>query len=144
MPGPYTIDASVFLNGSDARESGSAVSFEFLRRAGILRAAIIEPTLVLPEVAASAARSRGDVRQAIELVDAIRRSVNIRFIPLDNMLADFAVSVATRSRLRGSDAVYGAVAQRYSAMLVTLDREQRQRLDGFVVVHTPEEALALL
>ena len=143
MPEPYTIDASVFLNAWDTREAGRQASYDFLRRAGIVHAALFLPTLVLPEVAASATRN-GNPSRGTSLVEAIKRSVNVRFIELDREFADLAVTVATRSRLRGSDAVYAAVALRYSTVLVTRDGEMRQRLVGIVTAQTPEEALALL
>lgn len=74
----------------------------------------------------------------------VEQASNVRFVALDSDHARDAVNVATRSRLRGSDAVYAAVALRYGAVLVTRDGEMRQRLANVLTVQTPEESLALL
>ena len=46
-------------------------------------------------------------------------------VPLDVALAQQAVEVAAQHRLRGSGAVYAAVALRFGSPLVTLGRERR-------------------
>jgi hypothetical protein len=43
--------------------------------------------------------------------------------------------------LRGADAVYIAVARRYSSILVSLDREQRERAATVVTARTPTDVL---
>ena len=63
---------------------------------------------------------------------------------LDDLLAEEAVQLATQCRLRGADAVYGAVAKRHGCKLVTRDQQQLDRLKGAVTCLTPEEALAQL
>lgn len=50
--------------------------------------------------------------------------------------------LAGRHRRRGADAVYVAVALRYSAVLVTLDRQQQELSDDVVTVRTPADVLA--
>ena len=44
-------------------------------------------------------------------------------------------------RLRSNDAVYAAVALRFGSILVTLDREQHDRLARVLTSYTPGEAL---
>ena len=51
-------------------------------------------------------------------------------------------AAAAQYRLRGSDAVYAAVALRFGSVLVTLDREQRERLEEIVTSRYPTEILA--
>jgi predicted nucleic acid-binding protein len=63
-------------------------------------------------------------------------------VPLDSTLAEVAAEIAGQHRLRGSDAVYAAVALRFGALLVTLDREQRERVAGFVDAQYPAEVCA--
>jgi len=63
-------------------------------------------------------------------------------IPLDGTLAQQAADVAAQYRLRGSDAVYAAVALRFGSTLVTLDREQRERVADVLNARYPAEALA--
>ena len=47
--------------------------------------------------------------------------------------------MAAQYRLRGSDAVYAAVALRFGASLLTVDREQRERVAGVQPAYTPVE-----
>lgn len=118
------------------------MSAEFLQRVYVEQAPLILPTLVLPEVAAPIARGQRDPRRARQSADSIARWPNVRLISLDRAFADFAVSVVLLARLRGSDAVYATVAQRFGTVLVTRDREMRERLDALVPVRTPAEALS--
>ena len=55
---------------------------------------------------------------------------------------DKAAGVAAQHHLRGSDAVYAAVALRFGSTLVTLDREQRERVAEALTARYPAEALA--
>jgi predicted nucleic acid-binding protein len=62
-------------------------------------------------------------------------------VPLDAALAQQAVAIAAQQRLRGSDAVYGAVAVRFGTTLVTRDREQRDRLTTIIPAVEPGDLL---
>jgi predicted nucleic acid-binding protein len=72
---------------------------------------------------------------------ALGRLAHVVWVPLDESLARQAADVAAQYRLRGSDAVYAAVALRFGSTLVTLDREQRDRIAGAVSTRYPVEAL---
>jgi predicted nucleic acid-binding protein len=61
---------------------------------------------------------------------------------VEPVLAQQAVDVAAQHRLRGSDAVYAAVALRFGCTLVTLDREQRERVGQVLTARYPVEVLA--
>jgi predicted nucleic acid-binding protein len=58
------------------------------------------------------------------------------------MLARQAADIAAQHRLRGSDAVYAAVAQRFGSTMITLDREQHDRVSDAIRALYPGEALA--
>ncbi|PMP81341.1 MAG: hypothetical protein C0183_12395 [Roseiflexus castenholzii] len=51
-----------------------------------------------------------------------------------------AAAITARHRLRGSDAIYVAVVQRFGAVLVTLEAEQRFSAAAIVPVRIPEDA----
>jgi predicted nucleic acid-binding protein len=105
---------------------------------------IIVPTLLLPQVAAAISRGRDDAALAQAFASAVRRLPYLVWVPLDEVLAQQSVDVAAQHRLRGSDAVYAAVALRFGSTLITLDQEQRDRLAGAVTTRYPAEALAEL
>ena len=141
MPGPYTIDASIFLNAFNQAEAGHSESLELLRRLQAKNYPIIVPTLLLPEVSAAIRRGRGDAALAQQFATALSRLPHLVLIPLDTSLAFLACEVSAQHRLRGADAVYAAVALRFASDLITLDREQHDLLAGLLVAHYPKELL---
>ena len=72
---------------------------------------------------------------------SVRSLPNLLVVPLDETLAELAVDIAAKQRLRGSDTVYLAVAQHYGTALVTLDQEQYNRGSEIVPTHTPSEVI---
>lgn len=142
MASVYTIDASVFLNAFNPYEMGHEESHRLLARLQEQSAPIVVPTLLLPEVAAAVSRGREDEELAREFAAALSRLPHLVLIPLDTTLARQAADVAAHYHLRGSDAVYAAVALRFGSTLVTRDREQRERVADALTVRYPAEALA--
>jgi predicted nucleic acid-binding protein len=138
----YTVDASVFLNAFNSTERGHEGSAAFFARVRATASPIIVPTLLLPEVAATITLGHGDAALARSFADAIARLPNLVLVPLDRELAEQAANVAAGFHLRGSDAVYVAVALRFNADLVTRDREQRERAAGALTAISPEEAIS--
>jgi predicted nucleic acid-binding protein len=142
MASTYTVDASVFLNAFNPYEAGHEDSRRCLARLQEGAVPIIVPTLLLPEVAAAISRGRQDESLAREFVEALGRLPHLVWVPMDMTLARQAVDAAAQFRLRGSDAVCAAVALRFGAKMITLDREQRERLGAALATQTPAEALA--
>ena len=144
MTSTYTVDASVFLNGFNPYEAGHEESRRLLTLMLERAAPIVVPTLLLPEVAAAIGRGRQDADLAREFATTLSRLPHLVLIPLDITLAQQATDVAAQCLLRGSDAVYVAVALRFGSTLVTLDREQRERVTDVVPARYPTEALSEL
>lgn len=140
----YTIDASVFVNAFNSYELGHANSSRFLEYIKAQAFPIIVPTLVLPEVAAAVSRGSRNATLARKLVNAVGRLPNLLVVSVDDVLARQAADVAADYRLRGSDAVYVAVALRFGATLVTLDQEQAARVASVLTTQDPLEALNIL
>jgi predicted nucleic acid-binding protein len=137
----FTVDASVFINAFNPREAGHEDSFRFLRRLQQDLTQIVVPTLLLPEVAGAVARGRDDATLAKEFASAVAAIPHLVLIPLTPDLATEAARVAADYRLRGSDAVYASIALQFASTLVTLDREQRERVASVVPATSPSEAL---
>lgn len=137
----YTIDASVHLCALNPSEVHSAASRAFLEFVQQQEVPLFCPTLLLVEVAAAVARVFDDAERAAALAGALRGLPNQTLVPLDHALADRAVRLAAVARLRGADAVYAAVAEHYRTTLVTLDRQQLDRLPPEVKTSRPAEAL---
>jgi len=144
MAGPYTVDASVFLNAFNPGEVGHTDSNRFLSLLQTRAIPMIAPTLLLPEVSAAISRGRQDADLARAFANTLSRLPHLVLVPLDVALAQQAVEFAAQHRLRGSDAVYAAVALRFGSPLVTLDREQRDRIAKVLVTSTPADTLKTL
>lgn len=140
----FTIDASVHINALNPNESGSAVSQACLRQIIEARKPIFSPTLLLVEIAAAIARALDNQELAVELCEVIQALPGQIWVPLDEPLAKESAQLGAIARLRGADAVYAAVAQRFGTILVTLDRQQLERLDGVVVAMKPSDVLQSL
>ncbi len=138
----YTVDASVHINALNAHEQGAQESQAFLMRLEDECLEVICPTLLVAEVAAALSRALGDPVQGLAFARAVRDLPNLALVSLDESLADLAAELAARHRLRGTDAVYAAVAQRHGAVLVTNDRQQLERLKSILPVVRPGQALA--
>ena len=139
--GPFTVDASVFLNAFNPHEAGHDESHRLLARLQAEAIPIVVPTLLLPEVAGTVARGRRDQVLAREFSRAISRLPHLVLVALDALLAQRALELAAEYRLRGSDAVYTTVAMQFGSTLVTLDREQRERVAKIIPARWPSEAI---
>lgn len=137
----YTIDASIHVNAVNPTEAGFSISQAFLRLLRQYHVPQVCPMLLLVEIAASVARALDDTGYAIRLAAMIRTWPDHVLVPLDGPLVERAVQIAAGARLRGADAVYAAVAEQYNATLVTLDRQQLERLPSIVRVLDPADAI---
>jgi predicted nucleic acid-binding protein len=99
---------------------------------------IIVPVLVLPEISAALSRGQGKPELGLSFVRELRNFPNTTFIDVDESVANLAVDIAANNRLRGSDAVYAAVALRFGTELITLDKEQLDRLPKVLSVRMPK------
>ena len=140
----YTVDASVWVNGSNPAEPGHALSRALLNTLAARAIPLILPWLVLPEVAGAISRSRRDPLRGAAFAQTLAHLPHVAFVQLDDTNAGAVAALAARVGLRGADALYAAVAQAHSTTLISLDREHHTRLVGIVPVLTPAAALAQL
>ena len=122
MNSPVTIDASVFVSAFTPTEPGHQASKSFMLSTREQSIPIIVPILVLPEISAAISRGQGKPELGKAFVQELRSFPNTTFIDVDETVAYLAVDIAASNRLRGSDAVYAAVALRYGTELITLDK----------------------
>jgi predicted nucleic acid-binding protein len=137
MNPPVTVDASVFVSTFTPTEPAHEASKAFMLGVREQATPIIVPVLVLPEISAALSRGQGKPELGLTFVQELRNFPNTTFIDVDDGIATLAVEVAAKHRLRGSDAVYAAVALRFGTELITLDREQLARLPKVVAVRVP-------
>ncbi len=140
----FVVDASVHLNALNPAEAGSVESQALLERLFGKPWPVISPTLLLVEVAAAVTRVFDDSTRGLAVAEAVRGLPGQVWVSLDENLAREAARLAAEHRLRGADSVYAAVAHRYGATLITLDRQQLERLPPDLPALTPARALARL
>jgi predicted nucleic acid-binding protein len=140
----YTVDTSVHISALNPAESGSADSRVFLAHVQDQHIPLFSPTLLVVETAAAVARALDDTERAVALAAVLHDWPNQMLVPLDEALAERAANLAAAVRLRGADAVYAAVAQQYGTTLVTLDRQQLERLPPLVRTACPSDVLRTL
>jgi predicted nucleic acid-binding protein len=138
----YTVDASVFVNAFQSHEEGHPASRRFLDGLRDSGSPLVVPTLLFTEIAGALARGCDDAAIGRKFAKAVSRLPYLVSVSLDKRLALQAANVAANHRLRGSDAVYAAVAQRFGSLLVSRDKEQLRRLSELVVVRRPEDLIA--
>lgn len=138
MNGPVTIDASVFVSAFTPSEPAHPTSKAFLRVIRESGTSILLPTLAIVEIAAAIGRGQRRPDLGYTFALEVSRLPQVTLIGLDEWLAQEAAEIAARYHLRGSDAVYAAVARRFATVLVTLDREQLERAAALIPVRRPE------
>jgi predicted nucleic acid-binding protein len=139
MKSPVTIDASVFISAFTPTEPAHEASRAAMAAIRSQAIPIIEPVLVLLEISAALSRGQNKPDLGRAFVNALKQFSNLTFVDVDASLADLAVDVAAQYKLRGSDAVYAAVALRFGTELITLDREQLEGLPKAIPVQKPGE-----
>lgn len=98
---------------------------------------VAAPTIFLAEIGGAVARRTGDVALARRAVSTFMRLPGVELVPETRQIGIVATALAIDLRLRGTDAVYIAVAAHLNASLVTWDQEQLTRGDAAIAVQTP-------
>jgi predicted nucleic acid-binding protein len=131
------IDASVYIALVNAHEREHSSSWAWFEHAQATGEAIVAPVMLLSEIAAALSRGIGDPTLAHRVVQQLARSDVIELIPVTLAMAEQAAVIAAEHRIRGCDAVYVALAEQLSNVLVTLDRQQLERGAAVVPVRAP-------
>ena|SRR2546426_9564185 len=137
----YVVDASVWVShfaAADLNHLDTRAWFKQVRSAGEL---IFGPVLLLPEVAGAISRRTQNPEFGRQTIAGLERMPRLRLSPLEDRFSEFAARIAAQLRIKGSDAVYVALAASMGIPLVTWDREQRQRATRAVDARTPSELL---
>lgn len=135
---PVTIDASVFVSSFTPGEPAHKESKAFMLNIREQSTPIIVPVLLLPEISAALSRGQGKPELGLAFVQELKNLPNTTFIDVNDSIAMLASEIAAKHRLRGSDAVYAAIALRFGTELITLDKEQLARLPKVVAVKLPK------
>ena len=129
------IDASVWVGYYHEPDPAHAQCSTWLEAAIVGGMRLVAPSLLVAEVAAALTRL-GKPETATRAIDHLTRG-GLELVELDSIRARRAAEVALATRVRGADAVYLALAEERGDVLVTLDRQQRERGGALVDVREP-------
>lgn len=138
----YVIDASVWTSRFIPSDENHAESHEWIESVRISRTKVVEPTLILPEIAGAVARRTHDSNLGNEVAASIADMQLLTLTPLEQGAASLTADLAASLMIKGSDAVYLAVAESTGFELVTWDKEQLERGGDRVPVRRPSDLLA--
>lgn len=136
-----TLDANVFVAALTPANAHFSDSLALLTQIRAEQIEVVCPSLVLPECAGAVIRPTGRLSLARKALAFVQTLPGIRLVSLTDDGAQRAADIAINCRLRGADAVYAAVAQEYSAILVTWDQELLTRGMAAVSTMTPTDWL---
>ena len=131
------VDASIWVDLSIPSDPRHTVTRQWFNGLVSNGGSVVAPSILLAEVAGAVSRQTGRLRLGHQVLSSLLTNRSVRLIPVDAILAEAAAELAVDLRLRGADAVYVAVAQRFGVPLVTWDQEQLQRAAAVVATRTP-------
>ena len=122
-----TVDSSVIISTllpSEKRHEEACAIWDRVLSGEI---AAVMPYSVLVEVVAAIRRRTGSELFAHETQKMMEGLSNVSFVMLDRRSAAKACQIATKTGLRGMDALVVQVAKEYKAELITFDLEMQQK-----------------
>lgn len=143
-PVGFVLDASVLVAFLRPGDPFHVDADAMMKRLTLMPVTLYVPAMAFAEVAAALARGEDDTALALSGISHLSQLRRLRVIDVDKSVGWMAAYAAASYRISGCDAVYVALAQKLSAVLITLDRQQRERSPRTVVAQTPADVLASL
>ena len=137
------VDASVWISVLVPADSRHGASRRWFNRWHLGNRQIVVPILFPVEVAGAVSRRMGSTVDGHVVAADILRDPLLQLVVIDESLGETAADLAIDLGLRGADATYVAVAQRFDVPLLTWDHEQATRACVVVPVQAPDEAQAI-
>jgi len=122
-----TVDSSVIISTllpAEKRHEEACATWDRVLNGEI---AAVMPYSVLVEVVAAIRRRTGSELFAHETQKMLEGLSSVSFVMLDRRSAAKACQIATKTGLRGMDALVVQVAREYKAQLITFDLEMQQK-----------------
>jgi predicted nucleic acid-binding protein len=130
-------DASVWVSVILNQDVDHVVSRQWTRQWSMAGRLLVVPVLFLAGVAGAVSRRSGSSALGRRELSAILTNLAIRLEAVDRPLAESAARHAADLPLKGSDAVYVALAERMGIPLITWDNEQLAQGAAVIDVRTP-------
>ncbi|MCW5851798.1 MAG: type II toxin-antitoxin system VapC family toxin [Anaerolineae bacterium] len=131
------VDASVWVSRYVMPDINHQSSQRWLTQQATQGKPLFAPILVLAEVGSAVARQTGRQRLGQMALSGLLNFPNLRLVPIDTLLGHTAAQIAISLGVKGSDAVYVALAQQLGVPIITWDNQQRVRAAQLVTALTP-------
>jgi predicted nucleic acid-binding protein len=131
------LDASVWVSVVLPLDAHHAISRQWVRQMTSSGDVLVVPVLFLAEVAGAISRRSGRNMLGRRASTRVTANASFQLEPIDQTLASVAARHAADLPLKGSDAMYVALAERMGIPLVTWDTEQLTRASKLIEVRTP-------
>jgi len=122
-----TIDSSVIISSLLPNEKRHEEACQIWSKVLSGETPAVMPCSILVEVVAAIRRRTGSELLAVEVQKALESMDSVSFVMLDSRAAAKACRVATKTGLRGMDALVVQVAKEYKAELISFDNEMLQK-----------------
>jgi predicted nucleic acid-binding protein len=122
-----TIDSSVIISSLLPNEKRHEEARQIWGKVLSGETPAVMPYSVLVEVVASIRRRTGSELLAVEVQKTLEGIPALSFVMLDSRTAAKTCRIATKTGLRGMDALVVQVAKEYKAELITFDYEMLQK-----------------
>ncbi len=137
------IDTSAWIAGLVSDDAHHADTVPFLRLMESRTTRFVVPALFLAEIAGVLART-GERDEIIQReITSIETGGRFHIVPISVGQGLLAAEIARVAKIRGSDAVFLALARGFELPLVSWDRQQRERGSLICQTMTPVEAMEL-
>ncbi len=131
------VDASVWVSRYVMQDVHHQPSQQWLTQQALQGHPLFAPILVLAEVGSAVVRQTGRPGLGHIALTGLLNFPNLRLVPIDSILGHSAAQIAINLGVKGSDAVYVALAQQLGVPIITWDNQQRVRAAQLVSALTP-------
>lgn len=121
------VDTSFWVSSLLRKDSNHAAARGWLSTHLYSEGQLIAPHILIAETAGAVARITQDKELARAAVSGLYLFPFMQLVSIDQMLVDDAADIAITFNLKGTDAIYVAVAKQLGVPLVTFDQEQLTR-----------------
>lgn len=101
----------------------------------------VEPSFLEIEIASSISRKMKNPSSARYILNTLAQTPGLSIVPIDSVLIQTAIDIASDLQLRAGDTLYVALAYQQNIPLVSWDKEQLDRASRIIPTFTPETYL---
>ena len=131
------IDTSVWASSILPNDSNHITALNWIIQYTANGGYLVAPTLLVVEIAAAVARATGNAQMGHNAIKHLYAYNPMLLLSIDQSLVNEAADIAAGFRLRGSDALFVALARQLSIPLVSFDNEQLTRPTSIITTIRP-------